>query len=69
MSKKLRSNTIKALVTEAAIHRCSSKQVLLKICHIHRKTRVLESPTQFPVNNVKLLRTPFFAGHVRWLRL
>ena len=30
-------------VQKAAVCRCSSKQVFLKICNIHRKTAVLES--------------------------
>ena len=41
-SKSLQQN-ISASLSEAALRRCSPKQLLLKLCNIHRKTPALES--------------------------
>ena len=35
---------LKLGIPGAVFHRCSSKQVFLKLLHIHRKTPALESP-------------------------
>ena len=59
---------------EAVVRRCSSKQLLLILRHIHRKTPVLNiflinfikkrlQRRCFPVNIAKFLRTAFFIKH------
>ena len=70
---------ISASHSEAAVRRCFSKQVLLMLPHIHRKTPVFKSLFNlikkrlqercFPVNIAKFLRKAFFLKHRRRLLL
>ena len=68
--------------TEAAVRRCSSKRLLLKIHNIQRKAPELRSLFNkvaglkkrlqhrcFPMNISKFLRTPIFMEHPWWLLL
>ena len=68
---------------EAAVRRCSTKQVLLKISQYREKKSVLESPFNLPCNFIKkrpqqrcfsaniakYLRAAFIVEHHWWLRL
>ena len=71
---------ISAVPREAVIRRCSSKQVLLILRHIHRKTPVLkylfnklylkETPAQvFSYEYREIFKDSFFNKTPRWLLL
>ena len=60
---------IKQVDLEAVVQRCSVKKVFLEISQNSQEDTCAGRHRCFPVNFVKLLRTPFLIEHPWWLLL